>query len=116
MGSISGGGTMIPDAVLYGKKIKTLWRDKVLPICSQKLVLPCLTFFFGCTEQREGSLVPGPGIEPTLPAMELQCPSHWTAQEAPPLSFLSIKSKSSKLFAGVTLHFKLDIKFNLKIK
>jgi len=79
-----------------------------------KTGLPRLTFFFGCTEQREGSLVPGPGIEPTLPAMELQCPSHWTAQEAPPLSFLSIKSKSSKLFAGVTLHFKLHIKLILK--
>ena len=52
-----------------------------------KTGLPRLTFFFGCTEQREGSLVPGPGIEPTLPAKELQCPSHWTAQEAPGHTF-----------------------------
>ena len=112
VGSISSGGTMIPDAVLYGKKTKQKLFGEVKScqyVLKNRFFLALLFFVFGCPVQREGSLVPGPGIEPTPPAMELQCPRHWTAQEAPPLSFLSIKSKSSKLFAGVTLHFKLDI-------
>ena len=99
---------MIPDAVLYGKKTKQKLFGEVKScqyVLKNGFFLALLFFVFGCPVQREGSLVPGPGIEPTPPAMELKCPRHWTAQEAPPLSFLSIKSKSSKLFAGVTLHF-----------
>ena len=96
-------GTMIPNAVLYGKKTKQKLFGEV-KCCQYALknwFFLALLFFFllHCAAW---------GI-PTPPAMGLQCLSHWTAQEAPPLSFLSIKSKSSKLFAGVTLHFKLDI-------
>ena len=40
-------------------------------------------FFFFLPCEACGILVPQPGIEPTLPALEARSPNHWTAREVP---------------------------------
>ena len=39
-----------------------------------------LIFFWPCPTAC-GILVPQPGIEPMPPAVEAQCPNHWTVKE-----------------------------------
>ena len=40
-----------------------------------------------------GLLVPRPGIKPMPPAVEAQCPNHWTAEECPDTFSLHLKEK-----------------------
>ena len=44
-----------------------------------------------------GILVPQPGVEPTPPAVEAQCPNHWTTREDPLRGFLKVKVAQSCL-------------------
>ena len=50
-------------------------------------------------------LVPRPGIEPMLPAVEAQILNHWTAREVPPLVVLYTIFGIHKFFMPLKLYF-----------
>ena len=50
------------------KKMQSIWYDLLL-------------FFFGCTSEALGILVPWAGIQPMPPAMESQSLNHWTTRK-----------------------------------
>ena len=43
--------------------------------------------FLGLQFMASRILVPGPGIEPVPPAMEVESPNHWITKEVPGLVF-----------------------------
>ena len=58
-------------------------------IASGIQTLQCLCFFFWPCQMACRILIPQPGIEPMLPAVEAQSPNHWTTREVPCLYILN---------------------------
>ena len=79
------------------KPLNSAWPVSA-PDSPEVLFLLLLFLFFGRTEGLWGILVPQPGIEPMLPAVEARSPNHWTTREVPPkvLFFLTPQKPPEK--------------------